>query len=166
MMGKPILVLLALALSPFTVVAQDNGKKESALFEAVFLSHASEVERLLNAGESPSAKGPDGVPLLSTVIGRDSYVRALLLASGADANAVDREGRTPLFYVAFDKSRTMGGRIPSDDDAFLAVCQLLSAGADPSHKDKAGKDFLFYMSTPFTSSVKLRIKRLLQLRRS
>lgn len=66
----------------------------------------------------------------AVVAHRPAVVKALL-AAGADVNAVDHFGYTPLLYAA---------TIDFGDPATAAV--LLKAGADPNIKDKKGSTAL------------------------
>jgi ankyrin repeat protein len=61
------------------------------------------------------------------VVAHHTEAAQALLAGGADVNAVDRFGYTPLLYAAtidFGDAKT--------------ATALLRAGADPNVKDKAG----------------------------
>ena len=55
----------------------------------------------------------------------------VLLAAGADPNAQDAAGATPLH-------RVLGSRLVADPAAMVAL--LLDHGADPTHTNQAGTD--------------------------
>lgn len=67
-------------------------------------------------------------PLHWAVVAHHTDVVNVLLAGGADVNAVDRFGYSPLLYAA---------TIDFGDAETAAT--LLQAGADPKVKDKQGK---------------------------
>jgi hypothetical protein len=60
-------------------------------------------------------------------------IALLLLAAGADPDAQDGTGETPLH-------RVLGSRLVGDPSAFVAL--LLNAGADPTRRTVAGIDAL------------------------
>ena len=57
----------------------------------------------------------------------------LLLAAGADINATDKEGRTPIFMVLRDYNE-----IP-EEGMLILLPELVKMGADLTHKDASGK---------------------------
>ena len=57
----------------------------------------------------------------------------LLLAAGADINATDKEGRTPIFMVLRDYNM-----IP-EEGMLILLPELVKMGADLTHKDASGK---------------------------
>jgi ankyrin repeat protein len=59
------------------------------------------------------------------VSGRSKMLKYLLEERGANVNAIDHEGRTPLFSGAYD----------GNNRALKIFCEC---GADLSHKDKNG----------------------------
>ena len=70
--------------------------------------------------------------LHKAAIGIDREALTMLLQSGADPNAADAQGRTPLHGAV-----TAGGR-PGNTTAYGHVKTLLQYGADPSRKDSRG----------------------------
>lgn len=76
------------------VVEQRDGPN-IALFEAVRWSHVQEVKRLIAAGVDVEFRHPHNcITPLMVCSSRD--IAKLLIASGADVNAIDALGRTPL----------------------------------------------------------------------
>lgn len=73
-----------------------------ALVEAANGADATLVQRLLQLGATLDGKGPQGatVMIAAAVSDRDAAEKVrLLLAAGADVNAPDAHGRTPLTYA-------------------------------------------------------------------
>jgi len=84
---------------------------------------------------------------IGTLIGRTALMHAasggskdivqLLLSSGADVNAVDQLGRTPLMYAAKGKA------VELDDESCLECVKLLLENhADPEIMDSSGMSAL------------------------
>ncbi|MFB8281113.1 ankyrin repeat domain-containing protein [Nocardia colli] len=71
-------------------------------------------------------------PLMDAVLYRRHPQVSMLLAAGADPDAVDRAGDTPLH---------MAGEI----DDYESVLDLLEAGADPRRKNRQGATFQHYI---------------------
>lgn len=59
----------------------------------------------------------------------------LLLAAGADINATDKEGRTPIFMVLREYNE-----IP-EEGLLILLPELVKMGLDLTHKDASGKTF-------------------------
>ncbi len=86
------------------------------------------VRTVLDAGGDPNEEDPDGFTVLYiAVVSNRTDVARLLIARGANVNAVDRRGMTPLLYAA---SADFGD--PSMVDL------LLKSGANPAAKTKEG----------------------------
>jgi ankyrin repeat protein len=101
----------------------------SPLFEAVDFGNTAIVKMLLEGGANIHEKDDDSMTALDwAVVSHRADVARLLLAHGADVNAIDRFGYTPLEYAA---------TIDFGDSDTAKV--LLSAGANPNIKDKTGK---------------------------
>lgn len=100
--------------------------EESALSLAAGNGDAAMITSLLKAGAD--ARGPQGGLGLrrAAAAGQLSAVQALASA-GADLNAADDAGDTPLMYAAKKEQIAVG-------------CFLLEAGADPKRRNKAGQD--------------------------
>ena len=81
--------------------------KNKKLIIAVLTENLKTVQKLLNKGVDVNAKNEKGVPVLMlNPPGEHSYGKAydifkLLVEHGADVNAKDSDGRTPLMAVAF-----------------------------------------------------------------
>ena len=70
---------------------------------AAFFGHADAVERLLDAGANPNAVSTNSLkntPLHAATAGKHSEVALLLIARGADVQAVDAGRHTPLHIAA------------------------------------------------------------------
>jgi len=95
------------------------------------------VEFLLNAGAMPSPKRGDAegsTPLHDAVRRADVNIMQLLLRHGANANAVNNFGETPL-HIAL---RPLGGDFLTGAACRLLVETLLEAGACPLAQDGHG----------------------------
>ena len=111
--------LLFLLSVIFFVVSAGAGINDD-LRNAAHRSNLAEVNRLLEAGADPNAKGNnDYTPLHRSY---NAEITSALLAAGADPNAKNKNGRTPL-------QSTYNAEITS---------ALLAAGADPNTKDNYG----------------------------
>jgi ankyrin repeat protein len=104
----------------------------SPLLGAVFFGDPAVVKTLIEGGADAREKVLDGMTLLHwAALNHHAGVVNALLAGGADVNAVDCFGYTPLLYAAtvdFGDSETTE--------------TLLQAGADPNVKDKQGSTAL------------------------
>ena len=108
-------------------------RKRAKLLTAIREGDPREVQRLLEAGANPRAKGPDGEPLLLAAVETgDAEVVRRLLAAGADPNAATRKGEALVF-------RAMTPR------ALPVAKQLLRRGADPNVAGARG-DFPIHLA--------------------
>ena len=114
------------------VNAHDNNQ-QTALYAAVENgswkhegADGPEVVRLLlEAGADPKIEAPYGSTVLH-IFGVNPTIARQLIAAGANVNARDRLGQTPLFHA-------------SNSDV---ACLLLQAGADPLARDRTGETAL------------------------
>ena len=101
----------------------------SPLFAAVPFGDPAVVKALIKGGAHVDERDPDQMTALDwAVLANRAPVVKELIAAGAEVNAVDKFGYTPLLYAAtvdFGNADT--------------IKPLLEAGADPSIKSKDGK---------------------------
>ncbi|MDE3060878.1 MAG: ankyrin repeat domain-containing protein [Pseudomonadota bacterium] len=103
MSRKATLLLFIALLLPFSAMAAD-AKVHSEIVYRANLGRADDVKLLLKQGASAKDKDDNGTPLVSLAAARKDpeglNVLKVLLDSGADINARDIKGQTPLFYAA------------------------------------------------------------------
>ena len=101
------------------------------------------VERLLDAGADLNISGPETPLSIASEQGWDLETAKLLLRRGADVNAQNANGKTPLICAArlteYNEDLTV-----YDHDPSAYVTLLLQAGADAKARDKDGNTALDY----------------------
>lgn len=126
-----------------------------ALDQVLHLMWLPLIERLLDAPGAPDVAGLEdrrltfqhtALPLLHHAVRQTNHVLVdLLLSRGMNVNALDHEGRTPLFMAT---TEAMGQR-------------LLDAGADLNHRMPDGKDVTAYWArTNLDSGIRTRLNLL------
>jgi hypothetical protein len=85
------------------------------------------AEEWLRAGANVNARTPEGATPLMLAVGSGDIVR-MLLAAGAEVNAVDRDGHSALVHAIFE----------SHGRGWLMVPVLLQAGVKVDFKDREG----------------------------
>lgn len=117
-----------------------------ALQEAARHGLPEEVTRLLDAGTDVDARDERLVtPLMLACNAGRTKVVDLLLKRGADVNATDIDGWTPLTSL-------MGG-LHREATVAAIVQRLLKAGADPSIRTREGKMALDYAKEKYSERV-------------
>ncbi len=102
------------------------------LLGAVTFGDPEVLRALLNGRANIQERDPDGMTALDwAVVAHQTKAVKALIAAGADVNAVDHFGYTPLMYAA---------TIDYGDSS--TVTELLKAGADPNLRDKKGETAL------------------------
>lgn len=112
-----------------------------AMVEAGRRGDVELIRKLLAAGNAVDVVDGEGDRALGRAAeGGHAAAVASLLASGADANAPDAQGATPLLRAA---ASTAPG-------AEAAVKSLLDAGADPNVRDGKGRGIAYYLAESAT----------------
>ncbi|TPX10123.1 uncharacterized protein E0L32_001320 [Thyridium curvatum] len=110
-----------------------------ALAKAAEAGHAQLAAELLRRGADPNGVGRSGAPVLFAACMRGhNAVVSLLLDAGADVDARDKEGRTPLLFLAAEKP----GRW-----SFDTLRLLLAGGADIEARDHIERTPLLWAAT-------------------
>lgn len=138
--GKLSIVQFLLAHGADANPRRDNDVP--ALLKAAEGGHTHVVSEFLQRGADPNCRNPrTGQTALFAAIlkGHNAVVKALL-EGGADVDAHDREGRTPLLYLAAEKP----GRTKWNVDT---VKLLLDNRADLEVKDGIGRTPLLWSAT-------------------
>jgi ankyrin repeat protein len=128
---------------------QQNRKSPSPLFEAAVRRELGKVKELLAAGRDPNEEdGPSGQrALLAAAFNGDVELVRLLLDAGADVDATDMHGNTPLSKAVY--------KYGQDNERYTRVIdQLLEHGADPEHANRYGVSARGLANTIATSNVK------------
>ncbi len=103
-----LLALAAIGIVPASPsLAQEKMQDETARSEFIYrvnLGRADDVRLLMRQGASPNQVSGEGVPVMCLAAGRIDpegvNIIEALLEGGANVNARDRKGQTPLFYAA------------------------------------------------------------------
>ena len=134
-MRKPSLTAALWALSAGLLPAQDAPTLDAQLLEAVSRGGCKSVSGLLKKGASPNARNEEvGTALMRASAICQAPVVARLLDQGADLEARDRRGWTPLLH-AINRSRPDGIWREFQNEV---VKLLLARGADTGVKDEDG----------------------------
>jgi ankyrin repeat protein len=132
---RPVILIIFMLLAACT--SSNDVRKNSEpspvpltaaeFFKLIGKSDTKAVKLMIGAGMDPNVSNPDdkmGTTTLQAAIGNTKTMKALI-AAGANVNAADRSGNTPLIWAA------RAGQTE-------AVKVLLAAGADVNLKNLAG----------------------------
>ncbi|HLM02942.1 MAG TPA: ankyrin repeat domain-containing protein [Pyrinomonadaceae bacterium] len=115
--------------------SKENLRNQTALYLAVTRGREDLVQKLLDKGADPNIADADGgIVLAEACIGAavNQNIIKMLLDKGAQVNQQEKNGMTPLLYLAANNRASAETR--------RAVAQmLLDAGADKKIKDKNGR---------------------------
>ncbi|OOO10869.1 Ankyrin repeat-containing domain-containing protein [Aspergillus oryzae] len=148
--------------TPSNTSAANVGHLKNALASAVRARNHQLMEQLLDSGVSPDM-GENTHPLNEAILHRDIEGMRLLLLFGANPNAPDKEGKSPLFSAvegSFMDGATLLLKYRADPSLMtgtelespLGLCitslktglvhVLLAHGADPNHEMRNGSTVL------------------------
>jgi ankyrin repeat protein len=140
---------------------EQNRKSPSPLFEAAVRRELEKVKELLAGGRDPNEEdGPSGQRALLAAAsnGHVELVR-LLLDAGADVDATDRHGNTPLSNAVY--------KYRQDEERYTRVIEdLLEHGADPDKENRHGVSARGLAKTIATSKVKDVLERAIEQTRA
>lgn len=148
--SRPEAHIMALARALLGAGADVDFRDSKTIGAAVGGAFVELVRWLLDAGASMDAVGWHQCTLLHTAINssrqgspqRLAVVR-LLLEAGADVNATDAYGQTPLHYYCIRKFLPLCATITAEEraehDATSMINLLLDAGANPDARDNSGQ---------------------------
>jgi hypothetical protein len=105
------------------------------LIGAALANNTEAVRRLLEGGANPNEGRFIGgrTPLFLAIMHRNSAMVDALIGKGADVNATDDAGSTPLMWAAYDENGDPG-----------LVRKLVALGADPGARNKHGETALLW----------------------
>lgn len=134
-MRHAILAPVMLVFCPGLLFAQANSALDEQLLEAVWGGECNSVGKLLKKGANPNARSAKvGTVLMRASAICEAPVIALLLDKGADLEARDEHGWTPLLH-AIERDRPDGMWRQFQDDA---VKLLIARKANTAVKDNDG----------------------------
>jgi ankyrin repeat protein len=124
-------VVIATAMS--AVAQVPNFTPPTPLIGAALTNNTDAVRKLLDAGAEPNEGRFIGgrTPIFFAMMHKNRDMADAMIAKGADVNAADESGSTPLMWAANDET---------GDPAL--VNRLLALGADPNVKNKGGETAL------------------------
>jgi ankyrin repeat protein len=132
-------IFIALVVSTVALSAQDAGNSSDAFYTAIRDNDLTRLRTVLKGGANPNASDPrgGGTPLMHAAVVGSLEGMTMLLDQGADVNAANSLGATPLMWAATD----------------LAKVQLLLArGANPKAVSQRGRTALFLAARSDRSS--------------
>ena len=124
-----------------------DGWRDTPLHEAASVGEWGACLLMLQAGASPHIRNIFGHTCLHKAVTRNlrpDIVRLLVKEGGADVNARDKTGATPLH--TFFASGAKGGE--------LVLCALLDLGADRDAREYRGNEILYGGSAPMHYAVR------------
>jgi ankyrin repeat protein len=118
--------------------SKEKLRNQTVLYLAVARGREDLVQKLLEKGADPNIADSDGgLALAEACIGAplNQNIIKTLLDKGAKVNQQEKNGATPLIYLAANKQS-------SPEDRRAVAQMLLGAGADKKIKDKDGRTAL------------------------